>query len=49
MEWANRFEEVNNNPVEIVIRYKGISPLYEIVFLHNNQPVDIELDEKIRE
>jgi len=39
--WVNQFAQIQENRVEIILQYKGTSPLKEFDFVHNNKPVAI--------
>jgi len=40
--WLNQFTSVQANQVEILLQFKGSAPVDEIVFIHNNRPLEIE-------
>lgn len=39
--WINQFAQIQENRVEIILQYKGTSPLKEFDFVYNNKPVEI--------
>jgi len=39
--WVNRFTQIQESRIEIVLQYKGKSPLKEIIFFHNGKPIEI--------